>query len=117
MRINILNKELRYMRQGDVDLIEVGLVPTSNLEIVKDNIVAYGEQTNHHHQFKTGQVQVFREKDSPAMAMASYVVVKEGSATLEHQEHLPLQVPEGKWMVHHEEQFNPFKGEMEKVMD
>ena len=110
----------RFIRQGDIDFIEVLSIPNkemNRLTMKDDNIVAYGEATNHHHRLVSGQVQVLRDVNSTGMAIADYVVVNSETATLSHQEHLPLEIPQGTWRIHQEEDYNPFTQEMKKVVD
>lgn len=97
-------------RQGDVLLVAVDDIP-KDAKKAKNNIIAYGESSNHCHAM-TGEVDVL-EKDGE-----SYMVVG-ADGKLEHVrvdnpgswtgEHLPIAVPPGKYRVVHQQEYDPWE--------
>lgn len=109
--ITVRNQEI-FIRQGDVIFKKIDDFDKNNLQLTNDNIVALGEATGHSHTFN-GQVLLYKTSE---LEEPKYVEVKE-SAVLEHQEHLAIQVPEGKYEVIKEQEFNPFTKAITRTRD
>lgn len=116
-----------YIRQGDVLLEKlngattIGKKEQLQLLIPNSKIVAEGELTGHNHSFaKDSQVLLFKEEGTSTSSTSGpqVLVVKEkAGATLSHQEHLPLIVPEGVYKIKGEVEYNPFTLQLNKVKD
>ncbi|MDJ0615441.1 MAG: hypothetical protein QNJ63_01635 [Calothrix sp. MO_192.B10] len=92
---------MQPIRQGDVILlpmeqgIATGNKPLSHLTL------AEGEVTGHRHRISDGQAELY-EKDGTL-----YLKVLSPTATLTHEEHKPLQIPYGIWMVRIQREYEP----------
>jgi len=110
------------IRHGDVD-IRPGLIPSSAKK-TDTKTLAYGEVTGHHHSFaKSAQVLVFEPTNNDtvqvgneAIPVQKYLRVKQDSV-LSHQEHNPLTIPKGDYVILQERTYDPFKEEIKKVID
>jgi len=94
-------EERRWMRHGDVFLVEVKEIPAT-AKVKEDGILAEGEQTGHHHRVVSGAV-VMEGFDEQL-----YVDVKDDIAKIVHQQHgdkvgNPIyrfkDIPHGKYRV------------------
>jgi hypothetical protein len=70
-----------------------------------DQVLAYGEVTNHSHKVK---VEVFEEGDSKFFM---------GPTMLIHEEHLPILIPFGIWQSGIIREWDPFEEEARYVAD
>lgn len=93
-------------RQGDVLLRKIDKIPTGAKK--KNNTVALGEVTGHHHTFDGG-AQVFE------MVGQQFVDIPK-SSTLIHQEHAPITFPPGKYAVILQREFDVVEG-VRQVLD
>lgn len=86
------------IRQGDVLLL-----PTAELDGKKllHLILAEGEVTGHRHQITEGQAELY-EKDGTL-----FLRVLSETATLNHEEHHQIQVPQGTWMIRRQREYQP----------
>ena len=101
-----------FIRQGDVLLKRISEIDSKATVIPDSKTVALGEATGHHHTFN-GQVLLYKTSE---LEEPKYVEVKQ-DAVLEHQEHLSIQVPEGKYEVIKEQEFNPFTKSISRTRD
>jgi hypothetical protein len=90
---------MQPLRQGDVLLI-----PTS--ETVKDTklphlTLAEGEVTGHRHRISQGEAELY------AHAGTLYLKVPSSTALLTHEEHQPIIIPKGDWMVRIQREYEP----------
>jgi hypothetical protein len=92
----------KMIRQGDILLEKVNEIP-QELKRREDRTLALGEKTGHHHTF-SGQVLVFGE-----MGKEQFADVQQESV-LEHQEHENIKVPEGKYRVVQQREFDIVEG-------
>lgn len=100
----------KHYRQGDVLLIAVDSIP-KDAKKAKNNIIAYGESSDHCHAM-TGDVEVLEENGT------SYLCVGE-NGKLEHVkvsspgtwtgEHHPIEVPTGNYRVVHQREYDPYE--------
>lgn len=95
---------MKILRQGDVLLKEIKKIPKNAVE--KDNVLAYGEVTGHSHRINA---KVFQSN-------GQQYVVCEKPCKLIHEEHAKLEVPEGKYQVVIQREFDILKG-IRQVMD
>ncbi|MGI0485994.1 hypothetical protein ACN4EK_11190 [Pantanalinema rosaneae CENA516] len=93
---------MQPMRQGDVILlpvaqlgIETGNAPLPHLTL------AEGEVTGHRHQISAGNAELY-ERDGTL-----YLKVLSATATLTHEEHQPIVIPQGTWTVRIQREYEP----------
>lgn len=97
---------MQPIRQGDVILLSIK--PTDSIAAV-ENIgtrlphltLAEGEVTGHSHRISEGQAELY-EKDGTL-----YLRVLSETATLTHEEHKAIQIPQGSWMVRIQREYEP----------
>ena len=95
---------MQPIRQGDVILIPVDSaaeVPTQVGEKLPHLTLAEGEVTGHSHRISQGEAEL-RDRDGTL-----YLTITSDSATLTHEEHRPIQVPQGNWIVRIQRQYEP----------
>lgn len=90
---------MQPLRQGDVLLI-----PTS--KTVEDTklphlTLAEGEVTGHRHRISQGEAELY------AHAGTLYLKVRSPTALLTHEEHQPLSIPQGDWLVRIQREYEP----------
>ena len=95
----------RQYRQGDILLCEVDQIPPTATAAPSEGhrvILALGELTGHAHAFAAG-ASMLRE----AASGRSFLVIDQGGAILQHEEHDPLQVPEGRYELKRQREYTP----------
>jgi hypothetical protein len=95
---------MQPIRQGDVILIPVesaAEVPAQVGEKLPHLTLAEGEVTGHSHRISTGEAEL-RDRDGTL-----YLSITSDSATLTHEEHKPIQIPQGNWIVRIQRQYEP----------
>ena len=104
------DKKDTIYRQGDVLLRKIRNLPTGLKQ--KDKVLAYGEATNHSHQFKAPDdyVLVFHDGDGK-----QYVQVLKPTE-LQHEEHDWLDIEQGNYEVIQQREFDIVEG-IRRVMD
>jgi hypothetical protein len=93
-----------FMRQGDVLLIPAGLMQATMLlphQRRVDLILAEGEVTGHRHRIAEGKAELYRTDK------AMILKVHSETALLVHEEHQPLQIPRGNWVVKIQREYHP----------
>ena len=86
------------MRQGDVLLQQVQDIQGKQLSHLT---LAEGEVTGHSHRISSGEAELY-EKDGTL-----YLRVFSEQATLTHEEHKAIDIPEGNWMVRIQREYEP----------
>ncbi|VXD22613.1 hypothetical protein [Planktothrix paucivesiculata] len=92
---------MQPMRQGDVLLIP------RTAEVQYDHykqdhlVLALGEATGHKHQISNGQAELYKRDGT------LYLRVLSEFATLSHEEHHALQIPQGDWVVRIQREYEP----------
>ena len=89
---------MKPLRQGDVILIPV---PQTEGQELPHLILAEGEVTGHKHQIGSGQAQLYEQSGT------LYLHVVSETATLTHQEHQAIFIPQGSWMVRIQREYQP----------
>ncbi len=110
-------KNILY-RQGDVLLEKIKSIPPKtekrDIKTEKDHLLVTGELSNHGH-FITGHVEVYEDE-----SMNMYIHAIDG-ASLQHlnintmkwtKEHESIDVPEGKYKVIRQIEFNPYPSKL-----
>jgi hypothetical protein len=89
---------MQPIRQGDVILVPVLEIEGQKLSHLT---LAEGEVTGHKHRISDGQAELF-EKDGTL-----YLRVFSDVATLTHEEHHAIQIPQGSWLVRIQREYEP----------
>lgn len=89
---------MQPIRQGDVILLPVQLIEGQKLSHLT---LAEGEVTGHKHRISEGQAELL-EKDGTL-----YLRVLSDVATLTHEEHKAISIPQGDWMVRIQREYEP----------
>lgn len=89
---------MQPIRQGDVILLPVEQVEGKNLSHLT---LAEGEVTGHRHRISQGQAELY-EKDG-----ILYLRVLSDTATLTHEEHNAIQIPQGNWLIRIQREYEP----------
>lgn len=101
---------MQPIRQGDVILIPIQQTPgTAQGQKLPHLTLAEGEVTGHRHRISNGQAELCEQDGS------LYLTVTSDSATLTHEEHKQIQIPQGSWIVRIQRQYEP--GEWSYVED
>ena len=95
-----------YFRQGDILFEKIDEVDKSK-QVLDTKTVALGEITGHSHSFNK-QSQILLSKKADEDIPTQLVVLDEGGAQLTHQEHLPINIPQGVYRIRREQSYNPF---------
>lgn len=99
------------IRQGDILLMKATDAPKDAEDVPREKgriIVAEGEATGHHHAIRTAGV-IILEKDAVRWLVAP------DSFVLEHEEHDPITLDPGVWVIRYQREYTP-KGIL-RVMD
>jgi len=101
-----MNKTQIY-RQGDVLLVPVAEIPKSARSVSSKHsrlILAEGEATGHHHSILASDGVDLMGAPSQSEL---YLLVAEGDALLEHQEHATITVKKGTYRVIIQREYDP----------
>lgn len=89
-------------RHGDVLIAKVDAMP-DEVQAAEGATVAYGEITGHSHRFaQPNRVELFNGMDG-----LLYVRVVDDEATLVHEEHDPIVIPQGVYRVWQQREYTP----------
>ena len=90
---------MQPIRQGDVIL-----KPTDSLKGKKLShlTLAEGEVTGHSHRIAEGQAELYEKEGT------LYLRVLSPKATLIHEEHKAIEIPQGNWMVRIQREYEPY---------
>lgn len=89
---------MQPIRQGDVILVPVPEIEGQKLSHLT---LAEGEVTGHKHRISDGQAEL-SEKDGTL-----YLRVFSDVATLTHEEHKAISIPQGNWMIRIQREYEP----------
>jgi hypothetical protein len=89
---------MQPIRQGDVILLPA---PQIEGEQLPHLTLAEGEVTGHKHRISDGKAELY-EKDGTL-----YLRVFSDTATLTHEEHNAISVPQGNWVVRIQREYEP----------
>lgn len=93
---------MQPIRQGDVILLPVQqTIQQIEGQKLPHLVLAEGEVTGHKHCIIEGQAELY-EKDS-----TFYLRVFSKEATLAHEEHQAISIPQGTWMVRIQREYQP----------
>jgi hypothetical protein len=88
------------VRQGDVILLPAIALPLTTAPL-HHLTLAEGEVTGHRHQISDGNARLYQGD------RAVYLQVFSETATLSHEEHQPIQIPQGTWLVQIQREYEP----------
>lgn len=89
---------MQPIRQGDVILLPVQQTQGQKLTHL---ILAEGEVTGHSHRISNGEAELY-EKDGTL-----YLRVVSKEATLIHEEHKAISIPQGSWTIRIQREYEP----------
>lgn len=89
---------MQPIRQGDVILLPAEQVEGQQLPHLT---LAEGEVTGHAHRISDGQAELREENGT------LYLRVLSPEATLTHEEHKAIKIPQGTWMVRIQREYEP----------
>lgn len=89
---------MQPMRQGDVILTPA---PQIEGEKLTHLTLAEGEVTGHKHQISEGEAELYEKNGT------LYLHVLSETATLTHEEHQAITIPQGDWMVRIQREYEP----------
>lgn len=96
---------MQPIRQGDVILIPVDAVDETTFSQAGETLphltLAEGELTGHKHQISDGEAEL-RDRDGTL-----YLTITSDAALLTHEEHQPIRIPQGRWIVRIQRQYEP----------
>jgi hypothetical protein len=86
------------MRQGDVILMSTNRIKGGKLPHLT---LAEGEVTGHRHRISQGKAELYQH------GIILYLKVLSPTALLTHEEHNPITIPQGNWMVRIQREYEP----------
>lgn len=105
---------MQNFRHGDVAIKQISELP-KNLKKISGATLAFGEITGHHHTLVKERpetmVELFENEKGE-----KYFKISGGSATLTHQEHKPITIEPGIFVMGIEREYDPIL-EFRKVQD
>lgn len=90
---------LQPIRQGDVLLLPIA-THTAGTKL-SHLTLAEGEVTGHRHRISDGEAELY-ERDG-----VLYLRVLSATATLTHEEHQAIAIPQGNWMIRIQREYEP----------
>ncbi len=102
----------RFYRHGDLLIRRIESLPQQGLTKLNTKILAQGEVTGHHHRLTSQTAQVFRDD-----ANHQKYLLAEEPTQLVHEEHKPITIEEGVYVVIQEREFDPFAEVIRRVVD
>jgi hypothetical protein len=91
---------MKPLRQGDVILLSLS-EPVVYGKPLAHLTLAEGEVTGHRHRISNGQAELYEKEGT------LYLRVFSDTATLTHEEHKAIEVPQGDWMVQIQREYEP----------
>lgn len=90
---------MQPLRQGDVILIPAS--ETVNSDKLAHLTLAEGELTGHRHRISQGNAELYERNRT------LYLKVISPTALLTHEEHQPVAIPKGDWIVRIQREYEP----------
>ena len=100
-----------FYRQGDLLIRKIETLP-QGLTKLNTKILAEGEATGHQHRLTSKTAQLFRNDAN----QRRYLSIEEPTQ-LVHEEHKPITIEEGTYIVIQEREFDPFADYIRRVTD
>lgn len=92
---------MQPIRQGDVILIPAQIYYFMGVEQLPHLTLAKGEATGHRHRISEGEAELYEVNGT------LYMTVFSNTALLTHEEHKPIAVPQGDWMIRIQREYEP----------
>ena len=93
---------MQPIRQGDVLILPTGeKLGLLNSQKLSHLTLAEGEMTGHSHRIAQGEAELHQKGD------ILYLKVLSDSATLTHEEHQSVAIPQGTWMIRVQREYQP----------
>jgi len=92
---------MQPIRQGDVILKPLPSIAPSLGDQLPHLTLAEGEVTGHSHRISNGEAELFEKEGT------LYLRVLSPQATLTHEEHNALLIPQGTWQVQIQREYEP----------
>lgn len=99
---------MKFYQHGDVLIKEINNVDGEKL---KTNVVMEGEFTGHAHRITQGQFQLYKT------AMQQMYLQCLTACVITHEEHKPIEIPKGTYIIEAVREFDPFEDEIRAVRD
>lgn len=96
------------LQQGDVVLVKVAKIGGKKLNHLT---LAQGEVTGHHHTITEGDAELYEQEGT------LFLRVKSETATLTHQEHNTVTIPQGDYKINIVREYDHFAEEARQVRD
>jgi len=104
-------------RQGDVLLVPVSVSEFDLDRVYRKRgegiILAAGEATGHHHRIRDRSAREYRSHRGPSRR---FVRVGSRGATITHEEHDPIQVPQGTYEIVQQREFAPEEASLTRAV-
>jgi hypothetical protein len=102
MSTHVPEESMKPIRQGDV-LLSPDSAPLDELDLRKLDhcTLAEGEVTGHSHRITQGEAELYQNNE------VLYLKVLSKTALLTHEEHAPVSIPHGTWMVRIQREYQP----------
>lgn len=103
-------------RQGDILIIAVAAIPADAAPVAPTggrHVLATGETTGHAHTIAAAPSTAYLAAPNREM----YLLVKEGEALLRHEEHGPIVLPPGAYVVRRQREWTEAEGHWRQVAD
>lgn len=113
----------QFYRHGDLLIRRIEFLPKQDLTKLNTKILAEGEATGHQHRLTSQTAQVFsmnlpRHPNSLRYdANQQKYLSLEEPTQLVHEEHKPITIEKGTYVVIQEQEFDPFTNAIREVID
>ena len=104
--------DMMVYQQGDVLLLAASLPVGARKNAGR--VLAHGEVTGHAHAIHDADVDLFAPGEASILA-ERYLRIGAGGATVVHEDHAPIALPEGLYEVRHQREYEP--DEIRRVAD
>lgn len=100
-------------RHGDLSFHKADAFSGDKITHNGSFVLAVGEHTNHKHVItkKAGTLELYKNTDG------SIYIVLDGTAVITHEEHKPIELTTGTYVMRHEREFDYMLGEVARVQD
>jgi hypothetical protein len=98
-----MKKVQEQFRQGDVLIERIPAIPAGVKPVVRDAgriVLAYGEVTGHAHAIADVNALLFGDGED-------LYLEADGTVTLRHEEHAPIEIPGGAYRVTRQREYSP----------
>ena len=97
-----------YYQQGDIIIEKVSEIKGKKLNHL---VLAKGEITGHNHQVMEGEAELYEHEGT------LFLRVNSDTATIVHEEHKPVTIPKGDYVVRQVVEYSHFDEEIRNIQD